>query len=323
MQIKITTTDKFSSKEWISYQDSFNQVFETNRDLNYFKHKYNDAVDGFSYHALLLNDNCDVVGGCSVLPMMYNKSEDIVKIGQAVDVFIREDFRTDPLMLKRMYSKLKEILIINNIVAVMAVPNSIAFPYWINIVKWNCIGDLKYWMIPVNLGALMNKAKVYNFISLLLVKFLLFLNKIVSFIYNSTERKSIYELIDDDKFIDYRFNKDYEKIIHKNITFYFRIYNENNIRTAYLLDAKQNNRLSYKALITAVSYIVKNTNSDLILFIGPIKLFQLLFIKVPKKKEPKRLPLTCDVLDKKNIDLYSDILKINNWNFGLKNYDVR
>jgi hypothetical protein len=178
-------------------------------------------------------------------------------------------------------------------------------------------------MIPVKLGVLMNKTKGYNFISLLLVKFLLFFNKIVSFIYNSKERKSIYELVNDEKFIDYRFNKDYEKVIHKNIIFYFRIYNENNIKTAYLFDAKQNNRLSYKALIVAVNYIIKNTNSDLILFIGPIKLFQLLFIKVPKNREPKRLPLTCDILDEKNIDKYSDILKINNWNFGLKNYDVR
>ena len=57
-------------------------------------------------------------------------------IGQAVDVFILEDFRTDPLMLKKMYSKLKELLIANNILAVLAVPNAVAFPYWINVVKF-------------------------------------------------------------------------------------------------------------------------------------------------------------------------------------------
>ena len=323
MRIKISKTNNFSNKEWISYQKSFNTVFDINRDLNYFKHKYNNVADGYSYHAILLNDNNEVVGGCSVLPMLYNRNDDIVKIGQAVDVFILEDFRTDPLMLKKMYSKLKELLIANNIVAVMAVPNAVAFPYWINIVKWDSVGDLKYWMIPIKLGNLMNKSKVYNSISILLVNCLIFLNNIGSLLYPKIERKSTYELTDDEKFIDYRYNKDYEKITHKNITFYFRIYIENNIRTAYLLDAKQKNRLTWRALVIASSYIVKNTNSDLILYVGPIKLFQLLFIKVPKIKEPKQLPLTCDILDKNNISLYSDMLKLENWNFGLKNYDVR
>ena len=323
MRIKISKTNNLSPKEWISYQKSFNTVFNKNRNLNYFKHKYNNVSDGYSYHAILLNNNNDVVGGCSVLPMLYNRNDNIVKIGQAVDVFILEDFRTDPLMLKKMYSKLKELLIANNILAVLAVPNAVAFPYWINVVKWDYIGDLKYWMIPVKLGTLMNKSKVYNSISILLVKCLMFLNNICSLIYPTIERKSTYELIDDEKFIDYRYNKNYEKITHKNITFYFRTYIENNIKTTYLIDAKQKNRLTYRALVIASRYIVKNTNSDLIIYVGPIKLFQLLFMKVPKIKEPKKLPLICDILDKNNVNLYSDMLNLKNWNFGLKNFDVR
>ena len=81
--------------------------------------------------------------------MMYNKNEHIIKIGQAVDVFILKNFRKDPLMLSKMYSNLKDLLIANSIIAVMAVPNSIAFPYWINIVKWKYLGNLKYWIIPI------------------------------------------------------------------------------------------------------------------------------------------------------------------------------
>ena len=74
-----------------------------------------------------------------------------------------------------------------------------------------------------------------------------------------------------------------------------------------MLDAKQKNRLSYRALVIATSYIVKNTNSDLILYVGPIKFPQLMFFRVPNKYQPKQLPLTCDILEKSNEDLYSDI----------------
>jgi hypothetical protein len=254
---------------------------------------------------------------------MYNKNEHIIKIGQAVDVFILKNFRKDPLMLSKMYSDLKDLLIANSMIAVMAVPNSIAFPYWISIVKWKYLGDLKYWIIPIKLGSIMNKSNLYNLISSICIKFLLVINNVFSLIHNKVERKSTYELIDDEKFIAYRFSKGYEKINLKNITFYFRIYDEDNVKTAYLLDAKQKNRLSYRALVIAASYIVKNTNCDLILYVGPVKLPQLMFFRVPEKYQPKQLPLTCDILDKRNIDLYSDMLKLGNWNFGLKNYDVR
>jgi hypothetical protein len=43
-----------------------------------------------------------------------------------------------------------------------------------------------------------------------------------------------------------------------------------------------------------------------------MKLFQTLFVKVPKNFEPKRLPLTCDILDKENVSIYSAILELQN-----------
>lgn len=323
MQIKICKTYDFSNKEWLSYITSFNNVFNLNRDLNYFKKKYKSEADGYSLHALLLNDNLDVVGGCTIIPVFYNRNNNIIKIGQTVDVFILEKYRTDPLMLKRMYSKLKNLLIENNLVAVLAVPNEISFSYWINIVKWEVVGDLTYWAIPIKLSSIIKKPKIYNVISVIYLKVLLPLNSIFSFIYNKSQRRSNYELVESDNFLNYRFNNNYQKIKKNNITFYFRLYNENNIKTAYLFHAKENNKLTFRSLLTATKYIIKNTDSKLILFIGQIKLFQFLYFKVPKRYQPKRLPLTCDILDKNNKDLYSDMYKLDSWDFGLKNYDVR
>ena len=323
MKIKICTSDEISSKEWNSYQNSFNTVFETKKDLNYFKHKYIKSIEGYSYHAILLNKNSDVVGACSVIPMLYRKNENIIKIGQAVDVFILKNFRKDPLTLSKMYSNLKDLLIEKGIIAVMAVPNSTVYPYWINIVKWKYIGDLNYWIIPINLGSITNKSKFYNRISSICIEFLLLLNNLFSIIFNKPQRKFTYELIDDEKFTDYRFSEGYEKITINDITFYFKTYNEDNVKTAYLIDAKQKNRFSYRALVSAANFITKNTDSDLILYIGPISFPQLMFLKVPSKFVPKKLPLTCDILKKSNEEIFSDMLKLESWNFGLMNYDVR
>ena len=149
------------------------------------------------------------------------------------------------------------------------------------------------------------------------------LNTIISLIINKKEKKSLYELRLDATFINNRLTKNHKKVVFSDITFYYRIYNEEGIQTAYLIDAREGGRVSFKALIKASNYIIKKTNTDLIIYIGFLKLFQTLFIKVPKRFEPKKLPLTCDILDKANINIYSDMLELKNWNFGLINYDVR
>jgi len=323
MEIKICTTNEWDDKEWLSYQQSFNAVFEKNFDLAYFKHKYNTSIDGHIYHALLLNDTGYVVGGCSVLPFRYRKNDKIIRIGQAVDVFILEEYRTDPLMLRRMYLQLKKMLIENEIVAVLAVPNATAYPYWKNIVKWKDVGDLTYWMLPVKLGNIKRKWRCLNIVSLLFSYVWLVFNALAICFLNNKQKLSLYELEIDDDFCTNRYTPEHTKVIVGDIIFYYRTYDEEGIKTTYLIDTKQNGRLTSKALLKGVSYIIRKTNADMVLFVGSIKLFQTLLIKVPKKLEPKRLPLTCDILNKEDIEKYADMLEFSSWNFGLVNYDVR
>jgi len=323
MEIKVCTTNEWSQKEWSTYKESFNAVFKKDYDLSYFKHKYTTALDGHAYHALLLNNEQYVVGGCSVVPFKYKKGDDVIKVGQAVDVFIHEEYRTDLLMLRKMYIQLKKILIANGIGVVIAVPNATTYPYWKNIVKWKDVGDLTYWMLPVRVGNVIKKWSFLNVFSLAFTYLWLGFNAVMMFIANNKEKESLYELVTDDAFCKNRYSYEHEKIVNGNVTFYYRICNEKGVQTVYLLDAKQNDRFSFKALFNGVRNIVRDTNADLILYVGPMKLFQTLLIKVPKKFEPKRLPLTCDILNKEDINTYADMLEYNNWNFGLLNYDVR
>jgi hypothetical protein len=323
MEIKVCTTDKWNDKEWYTYLQSFNAVFEKNFDLNYFKHKYNTAIDGHSYHALLLNNDQSVVGACSVSPFKYKAGEEIIKIGQAVDVFILEEYRTDPLMLRRMYFQLKTLLIVNDIKAVLAVPNATAYPYWKNIVKWKDVGDLSYWMLPIKVGNIVKKSNLLNVFSMMLNYLWLGVNNVIVHIANNKEKISLYELVIDDDFCENRYSQEHIKVMTQDIIFYYRISDEHGVKTAYLIDARQNGRFTFKALFKGVNYIIRKTNADMVLYVGSMKLFQTLLIKVPKRFEPKRLPLTCDILNKKDLERYANMLEFRNWNFGLLNYDVR
>lgn len=164
MNIKICITEVFSAENWKSYSHSFNTVFKLRKDIEYFKHKYSNTPRGFSYHALLQNDKYEIVGGCTVIPMNYKLNNQLIEIGQAVDVYIVEGYRKNPFILKDMYNDLRKLLIENNIKAVMAVPNELAFPFWTKIVKWNYIGDLDYWVLPLKLGNIKNSLKPLDLI---------------------------------------------------------------------------------------------------------------------------------------------------------------
>ena len=323
MDIRICTTDQWSDKDWTTYLQSFNLVFQKDFDIPYFKHKYLTSIDGYAYHSLLINYEQEIVGGCTIIPVNYKKNTEIVKIGQAVDVFIIEEYRTDPLMLRRMYLQLKKQLIVKGFKAVLAVPNNIAYPFWKNIVKWKDVGNLTYWALPVKFGNVIGKWRLLNILSAGFCYFWLSINEFMIFFFNNTEKKSIYELNVNDEYRQSRFSLEYTKVIHRDIIFYYRIYDEEGVKTAYLIDVRQNGSFTFKALFKGVSYLINKTNSDIILYIGLMKIFQTLLLKVPIKFEPKRLPLTCDILNNEDTEIFADMLEIKNWNFGLLNYDVR
>lgn len=87
-----------------------------------------------------------------------------------------------------------------------------------------------------------------------------------------------------------------------------------------MLDAEENGRRTFRAFVKAVRAILSE-KVDIVLYVGPIGFFQTLLLKVPKRFEPKLLPMTCDLISED--ERYKDMYDIRNWDFGLKNYDVR
>jgi len=324
MEIKVCKTNELSDFELTTYTDSFNAVFDRGFDVAFFKRKYSGTFRNNSYHSLLLNDSGEVVGGCSAMPMQYLKNNQQISIGLAVDVFIREEYRTDPLMLRKLYTNLKKYAENENIIAVIAVPNATSYSYWKNVVKWEDIGLIPYWIIPVKVGNLLKKYPFINPLSSLFFKFWISLNYLFSFLTNSKKKKSLYQPVQNEYFYCKRFEEPcYHKIVKNDIVAYYRVVEEDDVITTYLFEAKAKDNVTFKALAVAVKEIMNKENTDIIMYVGPLRLFQTLFLKVPCKFEPKKLTMTCDFIDKNNKEHFFDMLSYSNWDFGLINYDVR
>lgn len=324
MEIKVCKTTEWSETVLSTYTRSFNGVFGKTYPKEYFSHKYLHAGNGYSCHALLMDAETDVVGGCTVIPCRYMRNGEEIWIGLAVDVFIREACRTDPLMLRRMYGRLKPMLAAEDIVAVIAVPNAVAYPYWKNVVKWKDIGRINYWMLPVRAGRILGRkglaGKMLDALSMVYAGIVRAFSR-VGLMTVGKQTGYRYSICKDDPYYMGKFDgEEYSRYDDGLMRYVYRITDEDGVRTGYLLTAEGNGVRTFWAFRKAVSAILSH-DVDMVLYVGPVGFFQALLLKVPRRFEPKLLPMTCDLISED--EKYKDMYDIRNWNFGLKNYDVR
>lgn len=321
MEIKVCKTTEWSEKEWTSYVYGYNEVFGTAETVAFFKDKYLSVHKGYSLHSLLLNDEGEVEGGVSVIPCKYSCGEKSFLNGLAVDVFIRVSYREDPLMLRRLYKKLKSMLESEGVQAVTAVPNATAYPYWKNVVKWKDVGDINYWVVPVRAGNVLGKLKwVLNAGSLAYAYLSYGLSFITSAV-SGAQRCYSFAIDRNDNYVRHKFeNGQYEVVKDGLYHIAYRIVDEEGVKTAYIIDATKKGLRDATAYRKAVGIVLKQS-VDIIIYVGKMGVFQSLFIKVPKKAEPKRLPLMFDIITPDGD--FANAYDINEWDFGILNYDVR
>lgn len=322
MEIIVKQTSHITDKEWIVYVNSFNFTFGKKYDKDYFIQKYFKTTDNNSYHSLLY-DNETIVGSCSVIPQPYIFVNDGIKVGLAVDVFILETYRTDPLLLYKMYNKLKRTLIDHGFQIVIAVPNDTIYSYWKTIVKWKDIGNLNYYTYPLKAGNIIKKQiTVSNFFSEIICNISLKLSSFVC----TKEKKSAIRIDKSQKVIEeQRYNSSHTLVVIGNTFFSYRIVLEEDIQTCYLIDFYNKNTFlkDSKSLTQAITYIKNKHQFDHIVYIGKIPFFQLSMIKVPYRFEPRHLNLTIDFLSFFEEKTTNILLRKSHWDFGLFNYDVR
>ena len=82
----------------------------------------------------------------------------------------------------------------------------------------------------------------------------------------------------------------------------------------------EKSRKTPRALNKALEDII-GENPDIIIYVGKIPFIECALLKLPRKLEPKRLPLILDWLAES--ERPEGILDVREWDFGLSNYDVR
>ena len=327
--IRVYKTFEISDDLWAQIADGFNESFEghstTSQSLKesfYVRNQW-----GYAYHAVASEDNTgELIGFTTYTPNLYMDNLKILVSGSS---FVRKKFRKDIFVFLDMINELKDKCSEEGFVVGLGVSNHNSLEYSLKFLGGILVGYLDYYILPVNISKCLRKKCIqpFNGISRFFAKMYLELMSITSMIHNAKEKQVKYALLSDEDYLNARFPASiYKKYEKGNCCAYFRIVEEteaNNVRTAYLLDFRENGVRTKKALTKAVRFIVKNEICDAVMFVGWLRLKQHVLIKVPKRFIPKPLPLTYGPLNKKDKKIYEDMSDMNNWNFSLMNFDVR
>jgi hypothetical protein len=313
---------EISENEWFEIKESFNLIFKKNNSINFFKNKYTDCSLGFSTHGILyFNDK--IVGCFTIIPRDYSLFNKKETIGLACDAYILEGFREDELFLRKMSESAISKINDKKITKFISLPNPDAYKYWKYLSNWKDIGELDYFVYPVNFSKLIFKHSFLSFLSLWFSYISSYFFKILYFYSNNTIEKNIF-IEFDELSIKQRFNLDsYFHIKLSNKSWgYYRIYKEKGLNVAYIVHV---NFLSKRNLSLMINKIIieNGLKIDLIVYVGNLSIKPLNLFKLPKDKYPRRLFFTGLIKDNANDMQNKDFLNLNNWEVNLVNFDNR
>jgi hypothetical protein len=324
MDIQVVKTFELTDKIWAQIIEGFNSSFHRPTSIEKLKSFYKGNVLGYSYHALCMEDG-KLIGFNSIIPYKYLFQEEEMLIGLSCSSFVLKEYRKDIFIFKDMYDALWSVCSANHYIAFVGVSNKNSYKYGIVFMKHVEIGTLPYFALPVRISKVLNKSR-YFILDLLsyLGAYGIALLSLTSFIINSKEKKAVFRINTNENFYNKRFPATlYTCYQSGNTKAWYRIVEEEGVRTAYIMEFVERNIRTSGSLARIVWHILLKEKPDMILFVGTLRLKQFSLIKLPKKYEPKNLPLVynqASVMEKRKYELLS---KLDTWNFSLMNFDVR
>ena len=310
-------TTELSTAEVEEIRNLFLHVFEKPMSLELFERRFLHSCKGYSYHCLMLHEKV-IVGSFSAVPYRYNYFGKQFTFGLSVDTMIAKEHRGGVDNLRVMAKLVYDAMVEDGIPVIYGFPNELYYGHEKRIHNTRDIGKLNYYILPVNVGNILNKMKFLNPLSMLFAKIWISLP--------SCSKKQTYqyniEKVADDLFERHRYDDTYETIqLSGGAKCIYKIYEEEGgARVLYILDVLP---LASKSLNEAVkkAYELSAKDIDVIIYVGNLPFNPQKLFKVPDSKEPQKIRLTGKILMPEIIE--ESIFTIENWNVNVSNFDVR
>jgi len=325
MKLEVHKTEEIEGTVWNKIADSFNQAFEGhNATGESLCRSYKANSFGYSYHAYFQDDD-KIIAFNTIRPSYYHHKGERLLLGLSGSTFVLKEYRKDIFVLADIYGALIEYCKKEGMVAFLGVPNKNSHKYLTSFLSFKDVFSLPYYILPLRLSNILKtKNSILNLLSIIYSKLAIGINLFLGIFINNKEKNDTYRIDVNDDYLDKRFYAVcYKKIQKDNKKAWYSIVNEDGIRTAYIMDFRQEEKKTFHSLLYAVRTIYRNEKIDIIMYVGTMNFKQMLLIKIPKKMEHKRLLFTYFLLNENDKSKYKNMDNGRNWDFGLLNLDLR
>lgn len=316
MEVLVKKTTELSVEEINGVNELFFNVFGKKRSSESFLNQYLNTPLGYSYHAMLW-DNEALVGFHSGVPFYYQDGDKQFIAGLGIDTMTAVGHR-DFFNVRDLFKACEEAMKADGCVLRIGFPNDNSYPILKKGFKYKDIGKLKTYFLPIKIGAIKPKLRLLNPLSRLfswtIIQSSRFFNSKKVYKFRYTKSRESFDAI------RYKWNGgDYKKVECKGSTVYYKTMNFNGVMTAFILDVHP---LSKSQFDRAVRYIynVEGAHVDMIMYVGALPFVPCSLVTMPHKMEPKHFNFTCKQLEKGAFD--DSIYNIANWDVNLSNYDL-
>ena len=296
--------------------DLFLRVFNKKMTRETFERKFLHTPRGYSYHSLMLHEET-IVGAFNAVPVRYRffGKEQIFSL--CVDTMIDSRYREAGPLVK-MANLLHQSLINDGIPFIFGFPNEQFYPVQKRFLKYGDIGELDYYALPLNIGSVIQRLKLFNGLS---KNFCRLTARLCRTPKNSEIKYEIAKVIDK-QFERHRYDNSYRRIdLADGAKCVYKIYEEKGgIRTLYIIDVVPLNAGSLTRAVKQICGTAANA-VDIIIYVGKLLSRPAGLWKVPDSKKPREIRMTGKILIPDTID--GSVFNINNWRVNISDFDVR
>ena len=295
----------------------FFRVFGRRMSHEDFNRKYLRTPLGYSYHGLMIVDGV-VTGAYNVIPYRYSYFGEEIVFGLSVDTMVAKEYRGGPFNVGRMAALVYEAAQKDGIPFVFGFPNDEAYEFTRKVLKWRDIGELDFYILPRNIGAVIPKLHFANRLSRAFAAGLVHLPTFR----DSVETGYNIEKVCDGDFEAHRYDGQYDVIeTRQGGKCVYRICTEEHgIRTLHVVDVYP---LKYALFEEAIRELYSRhaKSIDVMLYVGRLAFAPRRLIRVPRSRRPQRVRMCGKLLTSGSVD--ERVFRIENWNVNISNFDVR
>lgn len=310
-------TDDLCPQDRKDYIELFRQVFGKEMTAAQFEQKYVHTPRGYSYHGLMLVDG-RIVGAYNIIPYRYAYFGAQRLFGLSADLMLAEEYRSGPFNVLKMAGAVYEKLKQDRISFVFGFPNDNAYQFTTRVLKWTDMGDLEFYALPLNIGAVRPGWKWASPLSWLGAYGLTHWPRR----YRSAELRFGIEKVCDRGFERHRYRHEHcvLDLPHGGKCTYRICLEEDHVRTLYLIDVTPLTPGAFAQAVRAV-HAVASRQADLILYVGRLPFRPYGLVKVPVSKRPREIRMCGKLLDRDSVD--ERVFDMEQWNVNMSNFDVR